>query len=97
METATINYTINTLPKTKKEIVERLFKEGHINLDEVLELMKEPKVSVQTLPQQLPDWNPNIPPYNPLRTPWDTNPFGKFWYTTFGPLYTTSVGDTIKD
>lgn len=60
MTTTTTNYTINTLPKTKKEIVERLFKAGQIDLDEVLELMKEPAVSIHPITPQQPwqPWNP---------------------------------------
>jgi hypothetical protein len=66
MTTTTTNYTINTLP-SKKEIVERLFKAGHINLDEVLELM-EPRVQVNPVtPQQIYYPAPN---------------FHDFWYSS---------------
>lgn len=96
MTTTTTNYTINTLPKTKKEIVERLFKDGHVNLDEVLELMKEPlKATIQ--PDPLPAKQPPFGPFpgqipNPIKSPWDTKPFGKIWYTT-----SQLGGDTWKD
>lgn len=68
MTTTTTNYTINTLPKTKKEIVEHLFKEGHINLDEVLELMKEQAITVTPITPQQP-W-PTTVPYNPTDWPY---------------------------
>ena len=51
MTTTAINYSY---PLTKKEIVSRLFKDGHITIDELLELLREPV-------EQVPSYTLNYP------------------------------------
>lgn len=52
--TSTINVVLD-----KKAIVERLFKAGHITMDELLELMKEPSLNFTIPAAPWPPFNPN--------------------------------------
>lgn len=62
----------------KKQIVERLLKDGHISFDEALELMD--KQEMQTIIVQpgtwtAPDWQPYIQPQYPSpNAPWYVAP-----------------------
>lgn len=68
----TTSYNLNH-PPSKKDIIQRLFQEGHIDFNEMWILLQdEPTVKYVPMPQQQgPPWEP-FGPIHPY--PWEQNP-----------------------
>jgi hypothetical protein len=77
--------------KTKNEIVDRLYKAGHVSLEEVLVLCEEDK-ELPALRQRIKDLikpqpvNPYVQPVNPWRQP----------YSPLTPPYTITCSNDTK-
>lgn len=61
----TTTYTVS-IPQTRNQIIERLFKEGHISFDEMLILLEKEKEYVYTTPPKPWDWNQPLLWQNPV-------------------------------
>ena len=74
--TTTTDFTITTYPPSKKEIIQRLFTEGHISFDEMwILILDDPEVKLVPMPYEAPVSQPFIfpqpfEPYDPPEYPW---------------------------
>lgn len=81
-----MNITTNTItigyPPSKKDILQRLFQEGHIDFNEMWILLQdEPTVKYVPMPQQIPHQEP----WNPFKQPEWSPPQYPYTYTAQDP------------